>query len=267
MRAKRPATGARAKAQSAAATPTRRPRRRALVDEVRDLIASDFLLKGGLAPGDLLPSEKDLAARYEVSRVTLRGAMRSLQEAGLITSRHGVGWLVIASADGLMQRLDQLSSLETFAAQSGTDLGTSDLSCERLLADDALSQALEVDLQHPVLAIRRLKTLSGVPAAWLVDFVPQGVLSFETIENEFGGSVLDILLRHPETALDYADTEIKPVGVDSDMSARLHVPVGTPALFTDSIVRSVDDRVIEWAQGWLLPEHLRFRVRRRRQIG
>src|SRR5437867_9336784 len=93
-------------------TDERRPRRRPLVDEVRDLIAHELILNGAVSAGELLPSEKELCDRYGISRVTLRASMRSLQEAGLLKSRHGVGWVVLPGT--LMQSLDRLCSLETF---------------------------------------------------------------------------------------------------------------------------------------------------------
>jgi DNA-binding FadR family transcriptional regulator len=57
--------------------PQKRARRRALVDEVRDLIAADFIFNGAVTAGQPLPSEAQLADRYGVSRVTLRAGMRS----------------------------------------------------------------------------------------------------------------------------------------------------------------------------------------------
>ncbi len=245
----------------------RRPRRRALVDEIRDLIAEEYILSGTVVPGELLPSEKDLAFRYGVSRVTLRAAMRSLQEAGMIMSRHGVGWVVTASPSTLMQGLDRLSSLETLAHEAGKAVTTEQFAYEEVRADELLARTLEVPLDHPVLTIRRVKALDGVPVAWLLDYVPEGVLSFESLMHEFAGSVLDILLKHPEVGLQYADTELQPVNLPEEVASRLRVEPGSAALFTDSVARGAGDRVIEWAQGWLLPEHLRFRVRRRRQIG
>jgi DNA-binding transcriptional MocR family regulator len=49
---------------------------------------------GGLRPGDLLPSERALAARLVISRVTVVGAYRELRDAGLLVSRHGSGTVV-----------------------------------------------------------------------------------------------------------------------------------------------------------------------------
>lgn len=249
---------------NAPTSPLPRPRRRGLVDEVRDLIGEDFIFNGAAGAGELLPSEKELAQRYGVSRVTLRASMRSLQEAGLVSSRHGVGWVVVAEPHRLMQGLDRLSSLETFAYEAHTTLSTEQLTWEEVLADEPLARTLEVPLDHPILAVRRLKVLNGEAVAWLVDFVPDGMLPFATLRQEFAGSVLDVLLAHPEVGLEYAETEIRPVNLAAAEASILGVKTGTAALFTDSIPRTAQGSAVEWAQGWLLPTHLRFRVRRRR---
>ncbi|MBR7890176.1 FadR family transcriptional regulator [Marinomonas sp. A79] len=62
-----------------------------IVDEVKRLIVSDELV-----PGDRLPSEKDLIEQYEVSKGTVREAMKALEVEGLIKTKPGPGggaWL------------------------------------------------------------------------------------------------------------------------------------------------------------------------------
>ncbi len=49
------------------------------------------VLKGKLQPGDRLPSEKELAEQFQVSKQSLREAMRALEQIGLITLKKGIG--------------------------------------------------------------------------------------------------------------------------------------------------------------------------------
>lgn len=69
---------------------------------VSDLIAErilDAITSEQLKPGDRLPAERDLAARLGTSRPSLREALRSLRERGLVDIRHGSGVFVAEPHD------------------------------------------------------------------------------------------------------------------------------------------------------------------------
>jgi GntR family transcriptional regulator len=246
--------------------PARRPRRRALTDEVRELITHEFILSGAVAPGALLPSEKDLSARYGVSRVTLRQSMRSLQDAGLIAVRHGVGSVVLERSRAVTHGLDSLSSLETFAREAGQTIGTDQLEIEEIRADERLAARLNVAEGHPIIAVRRVKTLDGEAVGWIADYVPEGVLPFDVVRREFDGSILDVLLAHEDLGVEYEDTNITPVNLPRDVARRLGVKAGVAAMYMDGVTWTDRGTVVEFAETWLLPEHFCFSVRRRRSL-
>ena len=58
-------------------------------------------------PGELLPREADLCEHYDVSRVTVRAALRSLWDHGLISVRNGVGAVVLPNAKEVRHGLDR----------------------------------------------------------------------------------------------------------------------------------------------------------------
>jgi DNA-binding GntR family transcriptional regulator len=244
-----------------------RLRRRSLSDEVRERIAQDLILNDAVSPGELLPSETELSARYGVSRVTLRAGLRSLQQAGLIAVRHGVGSVVLARSRALTHGLDSLASLESFAKEAGHELGTEELEWEELPAAGELAARLQVRDGHPLLSVRRVKTLDGIRVAWIADYVPAGVLPFEVIRRDFGGSILDVLLAHDETGVEYEDSNIQPVNLPRDVAARLKVEEGLAAMYLDGVTFTARGSVVEYAQSWLLPDHFCFSIRRRRQLG
>ena len=75
--------------------PTRARRPRGLVPEIVTALEAD--MQGGrLNPGDKLPTESALMARFEVSRTVVREAISRLQAAGRVETRHGIGTFVIA---------------------------------------------------------------------------------------------------------------------------------------------------------------------------
>jgi len=240
-----------------------RPR---LSDEVRDVIVSEFLLSGLVPPGARMPTEAELCRRYGVSRVTIRAALRSLQEAGYIAIRQGQGSTVLPHPQAIPSGLHRLSSLETFAVDQGVTASNENLEVAEapLSADEAAR--LERPVGEPALTIRRAKVYGGVRVAWLVDYVPFGVLPFALIKREFTGSVLDVLLSHTELDVEFSDCDITAVGMPADVSRQLGVRKGITALFLDELMRTRTGLAINWTRTWVRPEFFTFSVRRTRQF-
>ncbi|MBX3586899.1 MAG: FadR family transcriptional regulator [Ramlibacter sp.] len=75
---------------------TRRPR--GLVGEIVEALAGS-IRDGQLTPGDKLPTEAEIMARFDVSRTVVRESLSKLQASGLVETRHGIGTFVIANAN------------------------------------------------------------------------------------------------------------------------------------------------------------------------
>lgn len=240
-----------------------------LADEICDRIVADFISGNKVKAGQLLPSEKDLTETYSVSRVTIRAAIRSLHEHGVVRVRNGVGAVVLpqlSATSALTHQLDRLASLDTVAREAGKELQTEELEWVETVATPNVSTKLRLPVGDPVIAIRRCRALKSVRVAWMVDWLPAGLIEVSTLKSEFEGSVLDVLLNHDEFELSYADLEVVPVVLDSEISNRLNVDPGGPALYLDTVVFGAEVRPDVWGQIWLLPEHFRFSIRRRRQF-
>ncbi len=108
--------------------------------QVREMIAS-----GRLKPGDRLPAERDLAGRLNVSRNTLREALRALEHAGIVEMRKGAtgGAFVLPGSPGaIVNGLSDLYNLGAITPQQLTEsrLWMNDIvvriACERATEDD-----------------------------------------------------------------------------------------------------------------------------------
>jgi len=103
------------------------------------------ILRGELAAGDRLPPERELAAQFGVSRLTLRAALATLDASGLISVKHGSGYVVCDYVrDG---GPDLLAGLAELAAERGQLPAVADdlLRVRRHLAHAALERLVE----HP----------------------------------------------------------------------------------------------------------------------
>jgi DNA-binding FadR family transcriptional regulator len=120
-------------------------------EHVADRIAAD-IRAGRLAPGDRLPSERDLARRLEVGRASVREAIASLQVAGMIETRPGSGSFVAAEAAERTREahdaspsdlLEARALLEPAVARLAAQRGRPDPEAESLLA--AMEEAADQD--------------------------------------------------------------------------------------------------------------------------
>lgn len=111
-----------------------------IVDQIKGLIR-----EGSLKPGDRLPSERDLCQRFEVSRVTIREALRVLEAGGLVSIRvgaHGGAFLTAPSTQRLGEGLADMIALSALTAGEVTEarriveLGALPLIVERATDDD-----------------------------------------------------------------------------------------------------------------------------------
>ena len=237
---------------------------RSLPDEVSRQIVKDFITSEKVPAGELLPSESQLCEIYRVSRSTVRSAIKSLYEYGLISVRNGVGAVVLPRAHEIPHGLDRLASIDTFAIETGHRAGTANLTWENVPADAEMSRKLRIPVGDAVLVVTRLKLVDDEPAAWVIDHMPRDLVDPEDLRKRFRGSVLDVLLEDPTQAVDYADSEVKPWICEEKLAKTLNRQKGDAVLYLDTTVVTVKGRPVIWGRIWLDPNHFRFAFRRRR---
>ena len=125
-----------------------RPRQR--YEQVADRIAAD-ISAGRLAPGERLPSERDLARRLEVGRASVREAIAALQVAGMIETRPGSGSFVAAGAAGRTREAHDSSPSDLLEARALLEPAVARLAAQRGRPDDeaeALLDEMERAAEH-----------------------------------------------------------------------------------------------------------------------
>ncbi|WP_296135825.1 GntR family transcriptional regulator [uncultured Tessaracoccus sp.] len=132
-----------------------------IANPLRELIRT-----GALPPGTRLEDEVSMAKRLEVSRPTVRMALSSLVNMGLIVRRRGAGTRV---APRQVHRPMALTSLHDDLRGEGRTPGTKVLEWTEGPAEPEVAEALHVDVGAPVVRIRRLRLIDEVPLAILVN--------------------------------------------------------------------------------------------------
>ena len=111
--------------------------------QIRDLVAS-----GKLKPGDRLPAERDLSAKFNVSRNTLREALRALELAGMIELRKGAsgGAFVLPGSSGVV--VNGLRDLYHLGAITPDQLTEARIWLSAIVVRVACERITEADLQR-----------------------------------------------------------------------------------------------------------------------
>ncbi|GHA07676.1 GntR family transcriptional regulator [Streptomyces echinoruber] len=180
---------------------------------------------GVLAPGNLLGNEVDLSVRLGLSRPTVRQALQSLVDKGLLVRRRGVGTQVVHSQ---VRRPLELSSLYDDLEAAGQQPATEVVRNETVPAPPGVAAALRLAPGSEVRLLERLRRAHGRPVALLCTYLPEALLDLGTERLESTG--LYRLLRTAGITLHSAHQTIGARAAGPEEAARLDEPEGAALL-------------------------------------
>jgi GntR family transcriptional regulator len=218
-------------------------------------------------PGDRLPTEPELARQLGVSRATLREAMRTFETQGLLVRRQGVGTFVVRPTQILDTGLEVLESIDSQAKRTGLPVSPGKIELEVRIASAEECAALELVPGCQVISVSRVILAEARPVAYLVDILPEDVLSPVEVENGFSGSILDILLEKGDPQLVNSHCEIAAVAADSKIARALQIQRGDAILKFSSRLFALDGRIVDSSFSYFLPGYFRFHVVRELMAG
>ncbi|MFE6778992.1 GntR family transcriptional regulator [Streptomyces sp. NPDC057702] len=196
---------------------------------------------GQLAPGSLLGNEIDLAGRLGLSRPTVRQAIQSLVDKGLLVRRRGVGTQVVHSQ---VKRPLELSSLYDDLEAAGQRPATRVLRHTVQPATAEVAAALGLPEGAEVVLVERLRLAHGEPMAHLRNHLPGGLLALESAALEETG--LYRLLRGAGITLHSARQSIGARAATTEEAERLTEPAGAPLLTMERTTFDDTGRAVEF---------------------
>jgi GntR family transcriptional regulator len=185
----------------------------------------DLIANGTWRPSEPLPSETMLAARLEISVMTVRQAMTQLVNKGLIYREKGRGTFVIPRP--LEHTLHRLESFSEDMRARGLNPASHTLSFEVVPAPDHIAASLNIEPGTSVLHLRRLRLVEGRPVALHDAHV--NTIQITRAELDAVGS-LYTLLEQRGIELAEADETLEATTADAVTGELLQVPRGAPLL-------------------------------------
>jgi GntR family transcriptional regulator len=229
-----------------------------LHERLRELIATT-------KPGERLLSEPYLARELGVSRATLREAMRTFEIQGLIRRRQGAGTYVMHPSQVIETGLEVLESIETLAERIGLKVSKGEVVISRRSPTPEESRVLSLPSSETmqVVYVARVILAEGRPVAYLIDIVPEQFLKVIDLDEQFSGSILDILLTQGGLDLTSSRCEINAVTATAEVARALQIQRGDVLLRFEALLYAANGQVVDYSFSYFLPGVFRFHVVRK----
>jgi GntR family transcriptional regulator len=219
-----------------------------LYQQIRALITRS-LESGEWKPGDIIPSESELAERFGVSQGTVRKAIDELAAENLLVRRQGKGTFVsthddprsffrflrLASNEGELLRLQSIP-LECWRAKAGPDV----------------ARTLALEPGAPINIVRRLMRFGDEPAVYDEIYLPGELfpdLSLDIL-NSVAVSMYSLFESRYSVRIIRAEERLRAVSADRVSAELLQVAEGSPLLLVERVTYTYDNKPVEWRRGF-----------------
>lgn len=213
------------------------------------------VLRGSLPPGDQLPPISDLARRFRTTPITVRRALRELEDEGLVRVEHGVGTFVAEWGSG-----GDLLNLPGFS-EAGS-VRTEVLSSRCGVRDPGAARALGLEEGALVCALVRVRNVRGRAAVFQTSFFPEGlrsVLEEYSSERSLYRTLAERVGRPPVAA----DEALEPVLLPPDAAEALGRAAGELGWRARRTTFGPGGEPLVYDDAYLPADLVRIRVRRR----
>lgn len=213
---------------------------------------------GHYRPGDRLPTEAQLAARFGVNRHTVRHAVGSLTETGLLHARRGAG--VFVTAEPQTYPLGRRVRFHQNVAASGRTPSREFLRLETRACDKREAEALDLPPGTAVHVIEGVSLIDGLPLAVFRSIFPAAPLPGLLEELQRSRSVTVALAACGVPDYTRASTRLTAVNARSTLALQLRLPEGAPILRSVAINHDAEGRPIEFGTTWFAGDRVELTV-------
>lgn len=224
-----------------------------LYQQIKALITQS-LQSGEWKPGELIPSEVELANRYKVSQGTVRKAIDELAAENLVVRRQGKGTFVATHHEARAEfRFLRLMPDVGEAHPAHSKI----IETRRLRVPAEIARLLDVKSGDPVIFIKRVQSFDGVPTILEEIWLPGSLFKGLTAErlSEYKGPMYGLFETEFGTRMIRAAEKIRAVTAQDEVAALLAVEPGTPLLNVERVSYTYGDKPVEVRRGLYSTDH------------
>lgn len=228
-----------------------------LYQQIKALITRS-LQSGEWKPGELIPSEVELANRFKVSQGTVRKAIDELAAENLVVRRQGKGTFVATHHEARAQ-FRFLRLMPDVGEPHSAD--NKILEVRRLRAPAEVARLLDIKAGDSVIFIKRVQAFDGAPTIveelWLPGAIFKGLTAERLIE--YKGPMYGLFESEFGTRMIRATEKIRAVSADESVAELLGSAVNAPLLSVERVSYTYGDKPVEVRRSLYSTEHHHYR--------
>jgi GntR family transcriptional regulator len=203
----------------------------------------------------VIPSEREFAEVFQISRMTVRQAINNLVLEGYLTRQKGKGTFV--SKKKVEQELQGMTSFTEDMLSRGMNPSSTLLSFQIIPADKNTAIDLKIEENDSVYKIKRIRLADGAPMALETAYIPVEIVPGLTEENS-NLSLYQYIEQHLSLSISEATQEIEASIADSDDAETLEINIGDPILLIQRISYLQDGIPFEIVKSTFRADRYRF---------
>jgi GntR family transcriptional regulator len=235
------------------------------VKEVEQALLHD--LTSLQSPNGALPSEPEIAERFNVSRVTVRQALTSLENKGIVIRKHGLGTFVNQHVLNIQNRLDKALEFNELIRTSGFEPEVRLLQASFAPLSNELAERLQTPASGNSLIIRKVYTADRTPVIYCVDIVPlppqrNGLSQGDLPQFDLRLPIYSLLKTWFNESFTYFIADVDVCSADNLVAEALQIRPGAPILFIEQTAYNPADRPAFHSLEYYRPGYIHFRLPR-----
>lgn len=204
------------------------------------------LIRDGHEPGDLLPTQEELAKKLGASLITIKRAILELGRDGIIESVRGRG-TVVKKTEAILDRRRGVSSWTESIASLGKTSQNTVLSLKQEMPEKSIRHHLGIGPREPVIHLERLRSIDDMPVCIMRNFLPAAKLPGMVDQGLEGDSLYECLRErygiYPNTAGESLKARLATAAEQALLGETTEV-----VLVIQRTTRDSSNRMIEWAE-------------------
>lgn len=222
-------------------------------------VIMERISNGTLPAGSRLPSEDSLVQEYAVSRTTIRAAIQSLIQRGLVEIRRGKGTFV--THPKMTQELTELTGFVEDMQALGRQPTAKVLDRQIVAASQLVARRLALPQGAPVVRIQRVRLADRVPLSFDETYLPKELGEKVMADNLVTNPIFSLLEQKYNTPLVEAEYQLEAVCADAIVARALRIGVGSAIFSIERTSYSIGHRPVDYEKLHYRGDRIRFVTR------